>query len=261
MWLDTRFAGRCRGRRRAAAAPAILPVLLFPMLVACDRGGSRDGGSAPSSAGPVRRVAAVGDSIAWGSGLAHRARDSYPAQLGRLLGDQHEVRNFWVNGTTLLRRGDRAYWMTSALGAAKAFAPDVVIIMLGTNDAKPQNWRYREEFVADYTALIDAFPALPSRPTIWVCRPVPTFGAYGTRDPVIRNEIIPLIDRVARVRPVSVIDLYSVLQGRADLFPNGIHPNAEGARLIAETVRRAIREASRHAAPRARWDAGGPAPA
>jgi acyl-CoA thioesterase I len=198
------------------------------------------------------RVAAVGDSITWGSGLADRERDSYPAQLGRLLGDPHEVRNFGVNGTTLLRNGDRPYWTTSSFDAARAFAPDVVVIMLGTNDAKPQNWRHREEFVADYVAMIDAFAALPSRPTIWVCHPVPTFGAYGVRDPVLRNHVIPMIDRVAEVRQVPVIDLYAVLRGRGDLFPNGIHPNAEGARLIAETVRQAIRKPGSPVAPGSR---------
>jgi acyl-CoA thioesterase-1 len=127
--------------------------------------------------------------------------------------------------------------------------PDVVVIMLGTNDAKPQNWRHQEEFAADYVAMIDVFAALPSRPAIWVCHPVPTFGAYGARDPVLRNDVIPMIDRAAKIRRVPAIDLYAALRGRVDLFPNGIHPNAEGARLIAETVRRAIRTPRPRVAP------------
>jgi sialate O-acetylesterase len=58
---------------------------------------------------------------------------------------------------------------------------------------------------------------------------------------VIRQEVIPRIARAARERQVPVIDLYRALQGRADLFPDGIHPSAEGARVIAETVARALR--------------------
>jgi acyl-CoA thioesterase I len=53
--------------------------------------------------------------------------------------------------------------------------------------------------------------------------------------------VVPMIQRVAADRRVAVIDLYAALRGRATLFPDGIHPNAEGARLIAETVARAIR--------------------
>jgi lysophospholipase L1-like esterase len=100
-------------------------MILFLAVVACERGtgGSTAGGGDSSATTFIRRVAAVGDSITWGSGLADRERDSYPAHLGRMLGDQHEVRNFGVNGTTLLRKGDRPYWTTSAFDAAKAFAP------------------------------------------------------------------------------------------------------------------------------------------
>jgi lysophospholipase L1-like esterase len=196
----------------------------------------------PPSATRVIRVAAVGDSITHGRGIEDRERHSYPAQLGRLLGPRYDVRNFGVSARTMLRRGDHPYWREAAFEAAKAFAPDIVVIKLGTNDTKPQNWRYRDEFAADSAAMVDAFAALPSRPKIWICAPAPAFSTRGgIRDAVIRDEVVPMIQRVAADRRVAVIDLYAALRGRATLFPDGIHPNAEGARLIAETVARAIR--------------------
>lgn len=226
------------------SAPGLLIVTMLLTLanVACESGTgkARDSAPAPPSDPRALRVAAVGDSITYGSGLEDRERHSYPAQLGRVLGEGYDVRNFGVSGRTMLRSGDHPYWAAAAFEAAKAFEPDIVIIMLGTNDTKPQNWQYRDEFVADYAAMIDAFAALPSRPRIWISKPMPTFGRYGVRDPVIRDDVIPMIERVARDRQVPVIDLYAALQGRADLFSNGIHPNAEGARLIAETVAEAI---------------------
>jgi acyl-CoA thioesterase-1 len=257
-----RRTGRAAGRReiRPQASPGWLhtvTLLLVLASVACENGAgtARGRGSAPASGTRLIRVAAVGDSITHGSGLEDRARQNYPAQLGRLLGARYDVRNFGVAGRTLLRNGDEPYWTAAAFDEAQAFEPDVVIIMLGTNDTKPQNWR---AFMADYAAMIGAFAALPSRPKIWICRPVPTFGWYGARDAVIRNEVIPRIDRVAEDRQVPIIDLYAVLEGRADLFPNGIHPNAEGARLIAENVAAAIQAArpARRPAARGSTDAG-----
>lgn len=29
------------------------------------------------------------------------------------------------------------------------FQPDIVLIKLGTNDTKPQNWKYKDEFMGD----------------------------------------------------------------------------------------------------------------
>ena len=41
------------------------------------------------------RVACVGDSITYGSGIKFRSRDSYPAQLGRMLGEKCGSPQFW----------------------------------------------------------------------------------------------------------------------------------------------------------------------
>ena len=39
-------------------------------------------------------------------GIADKAKDSYPAQLGQMLGEGYDVRNFGVSGRTMLRKGD-----------------------------------------------------------------------------------------------------------------------------------------------------------
>lgn len=83
------------------------------------------------------RLACVGDSITQGDGLA--ADDSYPSQLQALLGEEWKVGNFGVSGRTLLKKGDHPYWTESAYQKALEFEPDVVIIMLGTNDTKEHN--------------------------------------------------------------------------------------------------------------------------
>jgi lysophospholipase L1-like esterase len=197
---------------------------------------------APATRPAPVRIACVGDSITFGSGLKDRHHDSYPSQLGRMLGDGFEVQNFGVSGATLLKKGDRPYWNQRRFTAAKAFNPDLVIIMLGTNDSKPQNWSHKADFASDLAALVKTFRDLPSHPRVDLCRPVPAFpGKYGIRDQVIHNEIIPIIDQVAREQHCKVIDLYAALTGHGDLFPDTVHPNAEGAKLMAKAVENAIK--------------------
>ncbi len=94
---------------------------------------------ASGSPAPIR-IACVGDSITFGATIKNRTQHCYPAELGGLLGKKYEVRNFGVNGATLLKRGDRPYWKLPAFKAATDFAPTIVIIKLGTNDTKPKNW-------------------------------------------------------------------------------------------------------------------------
>jgi len=206
-------------------------------------------GCATSSRGPIRtekysetiRVACVGDSITYGAGIKDRQRDSYPAQLGRMLGDKWQARNFGVSGATLLKKGDNPYWKQKAFKDAVAFNPHVVVIKLGTNDTKPQNWKFKEEFAGDYKDMIYAFRNMPAKPRIWICRPAPAYEErWGISDERIRAEAIPLIDRVAEKTGVQTIDLYKPLNGKPDLFPDKIHPNAAGATLMAQEIYRVL---------------------
>jgi acyl-CoA thioesterase-1 len=183
------------------------------------------------------RIACIGDSITYGYSIKNRSKDCYPAQLGRMLGQKWQVRNFGVSGATLLKKGDLPYWNQQAFKDALAYNPHVVIIKLGTNDTKPQNWKYKDQFAADYTNMIDRFAELPSNPRIWICQPVPAYGEqWGISETRIKNEVIPLINRIARSKHVPVIDLYGPLSGKPELFPDQIHPNAEGAYDIAKEI-------------------------
>ena len=56
--------------------------------------------------------------------------------------------------------------------AATTSNADIVVIALGTNDAKSVNWPHlSSEFPADYKALIDIFKGMPSAPTVLVAIP------------------------------------------------------------------------------------------
>src|SRR4051794_38047211 len=168
-----------------------------------------DDAPAKKAVGDVVRVACVGDSITYGAVIADREHNAYPAQLAKLLGDRYEVRNFGVSGATLLKNGDKPYWKERAFEQAKDFQPDLVVIKLGTNDSKPQNWKHKDEFLADAKDLIAQFSGGPSHPKVFVCRPVPAYpGNWGIRDEVIRDEVIPRLDEAAKATQAEVIDLY-----------------------------------------------------
>lgn len=191
-------------------------------------------------AGGKIKVACVGNSVTWGMTITDREKNCYPAQLQKLLGDKYEVRNFGHSGTTLLQHGHRPYVDQQEYQDALNFKADLVIIHLGLNDTDPRNWpEYSEEFNADYIRLIDSFRQANPKAKIWICLMTPIFDRHprfesGTRD--WHAQIQKHIRQVATATRVPLIDLNTPLYSRPDLLADAIHPNAEGAKIIAEAV-------------------------
>ncbi|QUB56672.1 sialate O-acetylesterase [Prevotella melaninogenica] len=191
-------------------------------------------------AGGKIKVACVGNSVTWGMTITDREKNCYPAQLQKMLGDKYEVRNFGHSGTTLLQHGHRPYVDQQEYQDALNFKADLVIIHLGLNDTDPRNWpEYSEEFNADYIRLIDSFRQANPKAKIWICLMTPIFDRHprfesGTRD--WHAQIQKHIQQVATATRVPLIDLNTPLYSRPDLLADAIHPNAEGAKIIAETV-------------------------
>ncbi len=198
----------------------------------------------------VIRVACVGDSITEAGLLKESER--YPGQLGEILGDKYIVKNFGKSGATLLKKGRYpSYWKTSEYKKSHEFNPDIVIIMLGTNDSKGGNWsKHSASFVSDYIALIETYQELESKPEIFIVLPPPAFsGRFGINGKIIAEEIIPLTRTVAKKANLKIIDLNAVLvdkikdpKNKKLLYRDGIHPTIAGSTVIAETIAKAILE-------------------
>lgn len=190
------------------------------------------------------RVACVGNSITYGLKLANPSEESYPAQLQDLLGSRYEVGNFGKSGATLLFRGHLPYINQVEFQNALRFKPNIVVIHLGINDTDPRNWpNYRDDFVSDYLALIDSFTRVNPDARILLCRMTPIRHDHprflsGTRD--WHSEIQASIETVASVRKLQLIDLHEALYPYPNLLPDAVHPNKEGAGLIARAVYSAI---------------------
>jgi len=194
-------------------------------------------------AGNTKWIKCVGDSITRGAGVQDRKTESYPAQLSTILGKDWKVKlyNLGVNGSTMLKKGDNSYWNTNLIKQRKPENIDIFVIMLGTNDSKPGNWKHKDEFAQDYEEMIKALREISAKSKIYAVLPPPAYpGRWGINDQVIKDEIIPRIKEVAEKTGVELIDVYTPLSGKPHLFPDTVHPNAEGAKLIAETVAKAL---------------------
>ena len=102
------------------------------------------------------RVACIGNSITDGHGIELASAYGYPALLQKKLGSGYWVKNFGVSARTLLNKGDHPYMNELAWRDALAFDPDIVVIKLGTNDSKPQNWQHASEFRSDLEQMLFA---------------------------------------------------------------------------------------------------------
>jgi len=189
------------------------------------------------------KIACIGNSVTYGTGVAGRDTSAYPAVLQRMLGGRYTVGNFGRSGATLLKKGFRPYNRTEEFKAALSFRPDIAVIHLGLNDTDPRAWPdFRDEFISDYLWLIDTLRSVGTT-EFYIARLSPIFHGHrrfkaGTRD--WYWQIQEMIDEVASISGATRIDFYTPLKDRPDLFPDNLHPDARGAAMLAETVFSAV---------------------
>jgi len=188
-------------------------------------------------------VACIGDSITAGVGVTTPSVESYPAKLQQLLGTNYNVLNYGVSGTTLLTQGDMPYWNTGNYTAShNPPLPNIVVIMLGSNDSKPQNWQYGGNFYVVYRAFIATYTNLASAPRVLLCTPPPCFGPNSPLiDPgVLATNISPLIRQIGTNLNHQVIDMQTLLAGHGEWFPDNVHPNSQGTAVMSAIVYTAL---------------------
>jgi lysophospholipase L1-like esterase/pimeloyl-ACP methyl ester carboxylesterase len=192
------------------------------------------------------KIACIGNSITNGYGITDRESKSYPGQLQSLLGNDYEVTNYGVNGATLIHNGAMPYIRTDAFHKALESNPDIVFIMLGTNDSKIKDSVLRQTFEQDYTEFVQCFKQLPTNPRVILLTPVACFitEAGSLSDSIIVNKIIPGIQQVAYKLNLELINLHNLFVDQPGLFFDKLHPTAEGATLIANRVFKLIKQSA-----------------
>ena len=203
----------------------------------------------PPAAPNTCRIACVGDSHTFGMLIEHRRANCYPAQLEKRLGKSFSVRNFGANGRAVQKAADLPYWDHPYFELSTQFAPDVVLIMLGSNDTRQPNWKGLEPYLRDYRALLTHYSSLASRPVIYALTPPAAFKLenqnalkFSMIDEAAR-EMTAGIKTLAGELGIEVIDIKAATAPHPEYFSfDGIHANAQGAMHIAETVYAAIRD-------------------
>ena len=189
----------------------------------------------------MKKVACVGDSITWGFTIVNRSKYSYPAVLQQLLGEGFEVRNFGYNDASARFDADTPYVSKKAYRDSLAWEPDIVLLMLGTNDTKPWNWNpgiFRE----DYLRVVESYLALPSHPRVVLVAPIRIFKLIPVtilNPDVLETGVRPAIRDIAAQLHLQLVDLYDLFDS-ARCCRDGVHPQRDGARLLAEALFKAV---------------------
>jgi acyl-CoA thioesterase-1 len=181
-------------------------------------------GTAAATAQPERVIVAFGDSLTAGQGVG--PEQSYPALLASKLrteGYSYRVVNAGVSGDTTAGGLRRVDWALKS-------KPDIVLLELGVNDA----FRGQEldRVRANLDALVTRFEAAGARVLLLGMRLPPNYGAdYAGRFEKIYAE-------VAERRKVALMPFFLDGVGAVARLnqPDGIHPTAEGYRIVVERL-------------------------
>ncbi len=200
------------------------------------------------------KIACVGDSITYGHSISNWEKNNYPAVLQSLLGDEYHVANFGSSGACVNPEGDQPYIGRAVYQESLNYDADIIIFMIGTNDAKPENWVDANYFINQYTELLDSYLQNSSKaPKVYIglCAEVyymneeqeETGIAEYDIQPKVVDEIVAAIETYAVTRSydIEVIDIHSLTENHPEWFvKDGVHPNNDGARAIAEAVTEVI---------------------
>ena len=156
------------------------------------------------------RIACIGDSITWGFTLLNPGKQSYPALLAEMLGADYTVRNFGFNDAAARFDADTPYVKKRVYRRSLEWNPDIVIIMLGTNDTKHRNWD----------------------PEIFLPLKMPILGLYPD---ILETGVRPAILEISAEKGLEVLDLKDLFTDSGYMM-DGVHPQRKGARMLAEAI-------------------------
>lgn len=187
----------------------------------------------------MKRIACVGDSITWGFTIVNRRKYSYPALLQQRLGADYEVRNFGQNDAAARFDADTPYVKKRVFQESLDWNPDIVLLMLGSNDTKKRNWD-PEIFRRDYKRIVESYLKLPSQPRVILIAPIQIFQPMhipllGLYTETMENGVRPAIREIAAEMGLELVDMVNLFTDSKYMM-DGVHPQREGARMLEEAI-------------------------
>ncbi|MEG0571097.1 MAG: GDSL-type esterase/lipase family protein [Oscillospiraceae bacterium] len=194
------------------------------------------------------KVAFIGDSVTYGHFLDDPITMSFPGLIKKAMPQtKFDVQNFALSGTTLTFNGDEPYVNSELYQQSLRFNPDVVVIMLGTNDSKPINFDNEKisKYKSDAVSLINSYRSLESAPIIYFNTSPVVLGdglAKGSEYWISNKNvcyIAKLQREVADENDTCQIDIYDKTQYFTEKMfreNDGVHPGAFGHQELAKII-------------------------
>ncbi len=213
----------------------------------------------------LKKVVCLGDSITEGFGVEQS--ESYPSRLQEYLGEDYEVYNKGVSGSTVIDKmlGDRPmsmpYLRQGRFVEGLAVRGDIYVILLGTNDAQDgigdvedvvdpylNMISAKEEFIPCYQRILDSVRAMAPEAQIYMGIPTPVMECIWRRhQEKYLQQLLPLYQELAERNPdVKILDVHRAVtelpaEERQSLYSkDNLHPCPKGYDFIAKTVCEAI---------------------
>jgi len=174
-----------------------------------------------------------------------------------MLGDRYHVLNFGVSGASASQGCASSYKDLEQFDMVLKFVPDYIVLMLGTNDCQP-HIEELDTFQESFEAILEGFcEERSTMPVVFVCHPVPLFlSGFEDSFALMMNKINQTLSSYSRQSSagngvdecicsatkraiIETIDVYSACNDQS-LFPDDVHPDEEGCKVIATTVYKSL---------------------
>lgn len=190
-------------------------------------------------------IACIGASITEGAGADNFYTESYPAQLQNALNGSYNVINFGNSGKTVRPNlaGGESWLDNYQWVGVQAIVPDIAILNIGTNDSKVHHNPTYDGFYDDYKNLIELLLEVNPDMEIIVCTvPCAYSDIWGISNENIKNIIAPVQRAIAAEYGFTLVDLFEICQGKASLFPDGVHPSTRGYGMFVKIFQTVLLE-------------------
>lgn len=195
------------------------------------------------------KVACVGDSITYGHSVLDWEKNQYPVVLQEVLGDNYHVANFGVSGACVNDKGNKPYESRTVYEESIRYDADILVFMLGSNDSKPRNWVDMETFLEEHRELLNTYLKKDNCPKVFIgiCAKsyylddvTSGYAKYNIRPEIVDQIAVSLKEEYEK-EDVVIVDIYDLTSRHPEWFEkDGVHPDKEGARAIANEFAEAI---------------------
>lgn len=179
----------------------------------------------------IIHVACLGDSITFGTGSADPSMQSYPVYFQRMLGYNYYVEKYGLPSHSLIETDQPSYLNHDYFKKSAEAKPDVVIVMLGTNDCRPTRWAdsaykdwsdpaRKQAFLAAGDKLVANFRNVnPDVQIIFATCPYVPQAADWTAG--LMNNGNPCIKQIAETNNCQVIDIFTYTKKNLGMYSGG----------------------------------------